>query len=151
MGSKYSVPIAFPGRKPPEIMGRVLGIVYRCLATCMIKKAGFTRMTAQTGAVTIIQRFGSALNLNIHYHMPFLDGVYDEQVKGRLRFFQSRRSLTELRLVHNRGARCLLCSRCRRATTRRCLRPLLGPTSAGRPIWPEYGVVSSTAGAPLPW
>jgi hypothetical protein len=31
---------------------------------------------AQTGAVTLIQRFGSALNLNIHFHMLFLDGVY---------------------------------------------------------------------------
>jgi hypothetical protein len=26
--------------------------------------------------VTLIQRFGSALNLNIHFHMIFLDGVY---------------------------------------------------------------------------
>jgi len=24
----------------------------------------------------LIQRFGSALNLNIHFHMLFLDGVY---------------------------------------------------------------------------
>ena len=31
--------------------------------------------TAQTGAVTLIQRFGSALNLNIHFHVLFLDGV----------------------------------------------------------------------------
>jgi len=29
-----------------------------------------------TGAVALIQRFGSALNLNIHFHMLFLDGVY---------------------------------------------------------------------------
>jgi hypothetical protein len=26
--------------------------------------------------VTLIQRFGGALNLNIHFHMSFLDGVY---------------------------------------------------------------------------
>jgi len=32
----------------------------------LIKKAGFTRKTARTGAVTLIQRFGSALNLNLH-------------------------------------------------------------------------------------
>ena len=31
---------------------------------------------AKTGAVTLIQRFGSALNLNVHFHMLFLDGVY---------------------------------------------------------------------------
>lgn len=29
-----------------------------------------------TGAVTPIQRFGSALNLNVHFHMIFFDGVY---------------------------------------------------------------------------
>ena len=26
--------------------------------------------------MTLIQRFGSALNLNIHFHILFLDGVY---------------------------------------------------------------------------
>ena len=50
----------------PEIMGRVLGIVYRVIATHLIKKAGFTKKRAHTSAVTLIQRFGSALNLNIH-------------------------------------------------------------------------------------
>lgn len=34
------------------------------------------RSRAQTGAVTLIQRFGGALNLNIHFHMLFLDGVH---------------------------------------------------------------------------
>jgi Putative transposase len=29
-----------------------------------------------TGAVTLIQRFGSALNLNIHFHALVLDGAY---------------------------------------------------------------------------
>ena len=57
-------------------MGSVLGIVYRAIASYLINQAGFTVATAQTGAVTLIQRFGSALNLNVHYHMLFLDGVY---------------------------------------------------------------------------
>jgi hypothetical protein len=56
------------------IIGQVLGIVYRCIATHLVKKAGFSCKTAQTGAVTVIQRFGSALNLNIHFYMLFLDG-----------------------------------------------------------------------------
>ena len=70
----------------PEIMGRVLGIVYRCIATHLIKKAGFSRKIAQAGAVTLIQRFGSALNVNVHFHMLFLDGVYIERPDGSLRF-----------------------------------------------------------------
>jgi hypothetical protein len=70
----------------PEIMGRVLGIVYRVIATHLIKKAGRTHATARTGAVTLIQRFGSALNLNIHSHMLFLDGVYIDNPQGTVRF-----------------------------------------------------------------
>jgi hypothetical protein len=30
----------------------------------------------QCGSVTFIQRFGSALNLNVHFHTLALDGVY---------------------------------------------------------------------------
>lgn len=73
-------------RHRPAMMGRVLGIVYRCIATHLIKKAGFSRKTARTGAVTLIQRFGSALNLNIHFHMLFIDGVYIEHPDGALLF-----------------------------------------------------------------
>ena len=57
-------------------MGRVLGIVYRAIATHLIKEVGLTRATAETGVVTLIQPFGGAPNLNIHFHMLFLDGVY---------------------------------------------------------------------------
>ena len=41
---------------------------------------------SRTGAVTLIQRFGSALNLNIHFHMLFLDGVYVDRLDGSARF-----------------------------------------------------------------
>ncbi|MCP4874124.1 MAG: IS91 family transposase [Gammaproteobacteria bacterium] len=68
------------------ITGQVLGIVYRVIATHLIKKAGYSKTTARTGAVTLIQRFGSALNLNIHFHMLFLDGVYVDRQDGSARF-----------------------------------------------------------------
>lgn len=70
----------------PLILGQVLGIVYRMIATHLVKKAGLTHKTARTGAVTLIQRFGSALNLNIHFHMLFLDGVYVDGSDGSARF-----------------------------------------------------------------
>jgi len=57
-------------------MGQVLGIVTRAIASHLIKAAGYHHAIAQTGAVTLIQRFGSARNLNIHFHVLFLDGVY---------------------------------------------------------------------------
>jgi len=42
----------------------------------LIKQAGLKRSAANAGAVTLIQRFGSAANLNIHLHCLVLDGVY---------------------------------------------------------------------------
>jgi hypothetical protein len=65
----------------PHLMGRVLGIVYRAISFHLIKKAGFTRKTAQTGAVTLIQCFGSALNLNVQY------GVYSSYTSARSDLF----------------------------------------------------------------
>jgi len=33
-------------------------------------------LATNPAALTLVQRFGSALNLNIHFHMLFLDGAY---------------------------------------------------------------------------
>tara|TARA_R110000772_G_scaffold229145_1_gene339971 strand:+ start:334 stop:1497 length:1164 start_codon:yes stop_codon:yes gene_type:complete len=82
----FPFPLRFLFASRPEIMGRVLGIVYRVIATHLVKKEGYTHQAAKTGAVTLIQRFGSALNLNIHFHMLFLDGVYVERPNGTARF-----------------------------------------------------------------
>jgi ribosomal protein S27E len=62
--------------RDPEVLTQVLGIVYRAIAGHILKQARLTRATGATGAVTLIQRFGSALNLNVHFHMLFLDGAY---------------------------------------------------------------------------
>ena len=43
----------------------VLGVVYRAISRHPIGQAGPTRATGATGAVTLIQRLGSALNLNV--------------------------------------------------------------------------------------
>ena len=82
----FPYPLRFLFATRPAILSQVLGIVYRCIATHLIKKAGYSCKTAQTGAVTLIQRFGSALNLNIHFHMLFLDGAYVERSEGSVRF-----------------------------------------------------------------
>ncbi len=82
-------------------MAKVLGIVYRTIATYLIKKAGQTHKSARTGAVTLIQRFGSALNLNIHYHMLFLDGVYVDGVNGtRFRWVKAPTTQELTQLAH---------------------------------------------------
>jgi len=79
-------PLRFLFASQPRIMSKVLGIVYRTISTYLIKKSGYSKKTARTGAVTLIQRFGSALNLNVHFHMLFLDGVYVGDEENNLRF-----------------------------------------------------------------
>ena len=70
----------------PAVLSQVLGIVYRAISTFLIRRAGLrVGAGARTGAVTLIQRFGSALNPNIHLHMLFVDGVYTFE-EGRPRF-----------------------------------------------------------------
>ncbi|TMA44757.1 MAG: transposase, partial [Deltaproteobacteria bacterium] len=41
---------------------------------------------AQGGAVTVIQRFGGGLNLNVHFHTLVLEGVFAETETGSLEF-----------------------------------------------------------------
>jgi hypothetical protein len=62
----FPFPLRFLFASRPEIMGRVLGIVYRVLSTHLTRMAGHAVSTAHSGAVTLIQRFGGALNLNVH-------------------------------------------------------------------------------------
>jgi hypothetical protein len=118
-------PLRFLFASNPKVMTKVLGIIYRTIATHLAHKAGFTKPLAQTGAVTLIQRFGSALNLNIHLtcmdalmswahgcagttHMLFLDGVYIGGSNGRpLRFRRIKAPTSDelIKLTHSIASR----------------------------------------------
>ena len=63
----------------------VLRIIHRAIHRFLIQQTRVKRNAANTGAITLIQRFGSAANLNIHFHILFLDGVY-VTTGGRLTF-----------------------------------------------------------------
>ena len=89
----------------PGVMTRALAIVYRTIATHLNRKAGFTKSTARTGAVTLIQRFGSALNLNIHFHMLFLDGVYSSGLPLRFRQVKAPSGIELAQLTHTIATR----------------------------------------------
>ena len=75
-------------------------LIHRTISTHIINKAGFTNKQAKIGAVTLIQRFGSALNLNIHFHMLFLEGAIIESPWGNTAFTRikapSRNNMVEL-------------------------------------------------------
>ena len=66
----------------PELLTRVLRILHRAIHTHLIQQTGVKRDAAASGAVTLIQRFGSAANLNTHLHALVLDGVYQSSADG---------------------------------------------------------------------
>ena len=72
----FPIPLRLLFAAHPQLLAPVLRIVHRVIASFLIKQAGLKRAEAQSGAVTLIQRFGSAANLNIHIHGLVLDGVF---------------------------------------------------------------------------
>ena len=60
----------------PELVTPVLQVVQRVVERRLLDHTGLKSDEGQGGAVTLIQRFGSAANLNVHLHCLVLDGVY---------------------------------------------------------------------------
>jgi hypothetical protein len=48
------------------------------------RSQGITQQEA--GAIMFVQRFGSSLNLNVHVHVAVLDGIFDRDQHGHVRF-----------------------------------------------------------------
>ena len=78
----FPIPARFWMARNPKLMGSLLNIFMRAIhgyyRESFLKHAGIRtcEYKIQTGSITVIQRFGGALNLNIHFHTLFLDGVY---------------------------------------------------------------------------
>ena len=65
----------------------VLGVYARALLACYARTARSHGIRGgQTGTVTAIRRFGSSLQLNVHFHTLVLDGVFSEARPGPLTF-----------------------------------------------------------------
>lgn len=67
----------------PKIMARALEITHHAISNYYRKKANLTKHNGKAGAVTLIQRFGGSLNLNVHFHQLFLDGCYELGSQGQ--------------------------------------------------------------------
>ena len=71
----------------PKLVTPVLQ-VHRVITSFLLDQAGLKADEADSGAVTLIQRFGSAANLNIHLHCLVLDGVYRCNTEGEPVFIE---------------------------------------------------------------
>ena len=85
----FPIPLRTLFAAHPDLLAPVLQIIHRVIATFLIQQAGVKRSEAATGAITLIQRFGSAANLNIHLHGLVLDGVYRTTGEGAPVFHQA--------------------------------------------------------------
>jgi hypothetical protein len=72
----------------PALTGLVLRLFVRAVSSWLRQRARRVGITGalKTGAVTVIQRFDSALGLNVHFHSLFFDGVYARDRRGRVVF-----------------------------------------------------------------
>jgi len=70
-----------------DLCRAVLGVYVRALLAFQrrrVRQCGFR--DGQSGCVTVIQRFGGGLNLNVHFHTLVLDGVFTDGEGQALRF-----------------------------------------------------------------
>ena len=67
----------------PEFLRKALAIFHRAINQHYIKKAKVLNLkNPKVGAITVIQRFGGGLNLNVHFHTIYTDGVFHENYQG---------------------------------------------------------------------
>ena len=78
------------------LIGAFLAVFHRTVQAWYRQQAraqGYTNV--QCGSVTFVQRFGSALNLNPHFHVLMLDGVYTCNKAGAAPVFLPARPLSD--------------------------------------------------------
>jgi len=74
--------------RDPQLITRTLDVALRAIFAhqrLRARRAG--ALAPRVGAVTFIQRFGGALNLNVHFHCAIPDGVFVRE-NGRVRFVE---------------------------------------------------------------
>lgn len=74
------IPMRYWMARNPKLMGVVLAIFLRAITGFQrekAKKLGFK--SGESGFVTLVQRFGGSVNLNIHFHTLAIEAVYREK------------------------------------------------------------------------
>lgn len=71
----------------PDFLRKALAAYHRLISRHYESKARkYNLKNPKTGAVTVVQRFGGALNLNVHFHTIYIDGVFYENEYGEEAF-----------------------------------------------------------------
>src|SRR5881397_3792838 len=73
------VPLRYWMAASQDLTAKVHTIIRTTIGQYYVNQAvtrGCERATVHPGSVTFLQRFGSALNVHLHFHILFLEGVY---------------------------------------------------------------------------
>src|SRR6516165_882134 len=79
------VPLRYWMAASQELTAQVHTIIRTTIGQYYVHQAvtrGCERANLQPGSVTFLQRFGSALNVNLHFHCDFLEGVYCDRTEA---------------------------------------------------------------------
>lgn len=76
--------LAYDARLTSEILRLFIRVLFASLRRRARRR--FDLFDPRCGAVTFVQRFGDALNLNLHFHTLVLDGVYVQDGANDVRF-----------------------------------------------------------------
>src|SRR5947209_15958316 len=81
------VPLRYWMAASQDLTAQVHTIIRRTIAQYDVNQAvtrGAARYQVHPGSVSFLQRFGSSINVNLHFHIIFLEGVYLERTdQGR--------------------------------------------------------------------
>jgi hypothetical protein len=83
--------VRFLAARHPALASRLLDLFTRAVFTWQRRQARRRGVAdPRTGGVTAVQRFGGAINLNVHFPTPVPDGVFDAEGAGPPRFVPVR-------------------------------------------------------------
>ena len=83
----FPYPLRFHLARDPAFLSQMLGGFLQCVFAWQRhrgRKAGINN--GHTGAITFVQKFGAALNLNVHFHSITPQGLFVQSPAGNLSF-----------------------------------------------------------------
>src|SRR2546427_1395720 len=82
------IPLRYWMSSSRDLTAQVHTIIRTTIAQYYVNQAvkrGVERHRVQPGSVSFIQRFGGSINLNVHFHVVFLEGVYLDRTEAGLK------------------------------------------------------------------
>ena len=83
---QYVLSLPFELRALAAFKANVLGALARIFVSAIEARYRGRAKNTALGAVTFVQRFGGSLNLNVHFHVVVLDGVFTRDAEGHVGF-----------------------------------------------------------------